>query len=169
MRITERVDGDQQHLEELIRHEVRAKPRDRYRIVLLALQGRQKQEIADLLSLAKSTVETWAYRYRDQGLEALGPKPRPGRVPKLDPRQHAAFKARMTQGPRAEDRVCVLRGKNAVHILSEEFQVGYSLSGAYSLLHRLGFSCLKPRPRHEKNDPKALEQFKQDAPLLSRR
>jgi hypothetical protein len=34
----------------------------------------------------------------------------------------------------------------------------------YNLLRRLGFSCLSPRPRHEKNDPAAMEKFEQDAP-----
>jgi transposase len=166
MRITERIDGDRQRLEDLIHQEPRAQRRDRYRIVLLALQGREKQEIAELLSLGKSTVETWAYRYRDGGLQALEPKPRPGRAPKLSARDHAAFKDRFTQGPRPQDGVCTLRGKQAVRILNDEFGADYSLSGAYGLLHRLGLSCLAPRPRHEKNDPQAMERFRQSAPLL---
>ncbi|MFC1781069.1 transposase [Planctomycetota bacterium] len=38
-------------------------------------------------------------------------------------------------------------------LLEREFGVVYSLWGVYDLLHRLGYSCLCPRPQHEKADP----------------
>ena len=169
MRITERARGDLGRLEEMIGVEARARQRDRLRMVLLALRGDEKEQIARTLGVAKSTVESWAYRYRDGGLEALTPKPRPGRPPRLTPRRAREFKARFTAGPTEADGVCTLRGKDAVRILNDEFKVGYSLSGTYDLLHRLGLSCLVPRPRHEKNDPAAMGAFQQRAPLLSRR
>ena len=75
----------------------------------------------------------------------------------------------MINGPLSRDGVCTLRGKDAVKILNKEFGVSYSLPGVYDLLHRLNLSCLKPRPRHEKNDPEKMEQFKARAPFLSRR
>jgi hypothetical protein len=38
------------------------------------------------------------------------------------------------------------------------------MPGVYALLHRPGYSCLDPRPRHPKSDPKsdpaAREEFK---------
>ena len=43
-----------------------------------------------------------------------------------------------------------------------------ALPGVYDLLHRLGFSCLAPRPRHRKNDPAQMQQWVEQAPLLSR-
>ncbi|UCE48281.1 MAG: winged helix-turn-helix domain-containing protein, partial [Phycisphaerales bacterium] len=42
----------------------------------------------------------------------------------------------------------------------KEFGVLYTLDGVYKLLHRLGYSCLKPRPRHEKADPAVQQAFK---------
>jgi len=167
MNVIEREPGDLVKLEELIIAEAKAKQRDRYRIVLLAIQGRMKQEIAELLSVAASTVEVWAYRYRDHGLGALRPRKSLGRTPKLPRDKHESFKQRFTSGPRASDGVCTLRGKDAVRILNEEFGVPYTLNGAYVLLHRLNLSSMKPRPRHEHNDPEAMEAFKQSAPLLS--
>lgn len=62
--------------------------------------------------------------------------------------------------------ICTLRGKDVVRILESEFRVGYTLNGAYDLLHRLGYSCLTPRPVHEKNDPVAIQHFKESAPFL---
>jgi len=167
MHLTERQPGDVDQLKELIRQERHAKQRDRYRIALLAIEGQEKLQIASTLSVAKSTVEYWAYRYRDGGIEALTPKPYGGSTPKLIGEQAEAFKKRLANGPTPEDGVCTLRGKDVQKILNEEFGVNYSLSTVYDALHRLNFSCLKPRPKHEKNDPERMEQFKRDAPFLS--
>jgi len=169
MRVTEREAGDVERLEALVAAEQRAKQRDRYRMALLAIRGHPKKDIAALLGVSMSVVEEWAYRYRDGGIDALTPKKQPGRKPRLSPDRHAEFKARITAAPRESDGVCTLRGKDAVRILNDEFNVEYTLNGAYGLLHRLNLSCLTPRPRHEKNDPEAMEAFKKSAPLLSRR
>src|SRR5437016_5749080 len=99
MNVTERVPGDAARLEELIAAETKAKQRDYYRIALLALRGHEKEEIAELLGVAKSTVETWAYRYRDQGVDALRPKKRSGREPTLPRHRHEEFMARIVAGP----------------------------------------------------------------------
>jgi len=168
MHISERQPGDVQQLKRLIRQEKNAKQRDRYRIALLAIEGRKKLDIASMLGVAKRTVEYWAYRYRDGGLAALTPKPYGGSTPKIDGEQVEQFKQRLRNGPKPADGVCTLRGKDAVQILNQEFGVSYSLSGVYDLLHRLNFSCLKPRPKHEKNDREQMEQFKKDAPFLSK-
>ena len=169
MNVTQREPGDVQRLEVLIAAETKAKQRDRYRMALLAIGGEKKKDIARLLGVPTSVVEQWAYRYRDDGIEALRPKKQPGRKPTLPRERHEEFKARITAGPREGDGVCTLRGKDAVRILNQEFKAEYTLNGAYDLLHRLNLSCLTPRPRHEKNDPKAMEEFKTSAPLFSRR
>lgn len=169
MKVIERESGDASVLEGLIAAEQKARQRDRYRMALLAMRGVEKKEIAGLLGVPTSVVEEWAYRYRDGGIDALRPRKRKGRPPKLAPERHEEFKARFTAGPREGDGVCTLRGKDAVRILNEEFKVEYTLNGVYHLLHRLNLSCLTPRPRHEKNDPRAMEEFKKSAPLLSRR
>jgi transposase len=166
VRLTERTAGD---VEELIRRaaaERDALRRDRYRAVLLALEGKEAVEIAGSLGRSRRSVQDWAYAYRDGGVEAVQPKPRPGRSPKLPRDREAELMARLGAGPRASDGVCTLRGRDVVAILEREFGVRYSLGGAYDLLHRLGYSCLSPRPLHERADPAAVEHFKANAPLL---
>ena len=169
MNVKERVLGDVERLETLIAGETKAKQRDRYRMALLAIRGEEKLSIAKLLGVPKSVVEEWAYRYRDGGIEALRPKKPKGRPPKLTPERQQVFKERMKAGPREGDVVCTLRGKDAVRILNEEYGAAYTLNGAYELMHRLNLTPLTPRPRHEKNDPTAMQEFKTRAPFLSRR
>ncbi|MBM4109569.1 MAG: helix-turn-helix domain-containing protein [Phycisphaerae bacterium] len=168
MHVREREPGDVARLEARVAAERDAKQRDRYRMALLAIKGREAEEIAEVLGSNRRTVQAWAYRYRDGGIDALIARKAPGHKPLLPPGQHEAFKARMVQGPCEGDGVCALRAKDAQRILREEFGVSYRLKGVYDLLHRLGLSCLKPRPRHERSDPEAMRKFRQEsAPLLS--
>lgn len=167
MHIRERQAGDRSRLEDLIAAERDADQRDRYRIALLALRGKEKEEVAALLGVAKSTVEQWAYRYREGGINALTPRPRGGSLPKVRGAALEKLKARIDAGPTPADKVCTLRGKDVRRIVQQELGVDLSLNGAYRTLHRLGYSCLAPRPRHEKQDPAAQESFSREtAPLL---
>ena len=166
MRVREREAGDLAELDRRIRSEPKALQRDRYRAVLLALEGAQAPAIAKTLSRSRRSVQDWVYGYRDGGIEQLKPKPRPGRPTKLPREREAELRARLDGGARPSDGVCTLRGKDVLAILQREFGVSYSLDGVYDLLERLGYSCLSPRPLHEKSDPIALAQFKVRAPFL---
>lgn len=169
MDVQEYQAGDIDRLKTLIRGERDAKLRDRYRVALMAIQGSEAVEIAETLSSNRRSVQCWAYRYRDGGIAALhSPKPK-GRTPHLSKDQEAAFRERMLADPRKEDGVCTLRAKQAQVILKNEFGATYTLMSVYDVMHRLGLSCLMPRPRHEKNDPAAMEAFKKSAPFLSRK
>lgn len=169
MEIEPRSPNDVSRLQQLVRAERRAKQRDRWRVVLLALQGFTAPQIAAKLDRSRRFVQIWVYRYRDEGFDGLQERPRPGQPTRLPRSAEAVFKARIQAGPLPEDGVCVLRGRDVVRILREHFGVKYSLQGAYDLLHRLGFSSLRPRPRHRKNDPAAMAKWEQDAPFLSRK
>jgi transposase len=167
--ITERQPGDADELRRRAAAERDALRRDRYRAVLLALDGKEAPEIAESLGRARRSVQDWAYAYRDGGVDAVQPARRKGREPKLPREREAELMARLDAGPRPEDGVCALRGRDVVRILEREFLVKYTLAGAYELLERLGYSCLAPRPRHEKGDPAEQQRFREHAPLLSKR
>lgn len=162
--------ADEGRLEELARCEADAKQRDRYRAALLATRGLETRQVMAMVGRSRGFVQRWAYAYRDQGVEAIGAKPQPGRPPKLRREEQEAFKQRLLSGPTAADGgVCTLRGEDARRILASQFGVAYSLNGVYDLMHRLKLSCLKPRPRHRKNDPQAMTDWVERAPLLSRK
>lgn len=144
-----------------------AKQRDRYRAVLLALEGHEAPAIARTLGRSRAFVQRWAYAYRDHGLKAIAPKRQTGRPPNLPPAKETPFKERFLAEPTEADGVCTLRAKEAQRILRDEFGVEYTLGGVYDLLHRLGCSSLTPRPRHRKNDPEQMQQWLNDAPFLS--
>jgi transposase len=75
-----------------------------------------------------------------------------------------AFCQRIQIGLLERGGVSVLNGPAIKRLLEREFGVVYSLWGVYGLLHRLGHSCLCPRPQHEKAAPSAQQEFKKSPP-----
>ena len=144
----------------------------RLQIVILARQDHTAPQIATATGVSRRSVQEWVGRYNSQGIPGLWDRPRPGQPTKLRRDQHEAFGQRMRADPtQADGGLCTLRGRDAQRILADEFDAHYSLGGAIDLLHRLGLSCLRPRPRfrgHRKNDPQAMQQWLERAPLLSR-
>jgi transposase len=169
MQVTPRHPDDLEQLRQRSQQEQDAKQRDRYRAVVLALEGHSAPQIAQTLARSRRFVQLWVYAYRDHGSEAIVPKRQSGCPSKLPAAQEPAFKQRLLAGPTAADGVCTLRAKEIRRILQQEFGAAYSLPGVYDLLHRLGFSCLAPRPRHRKNDLARMQQWVEEAPLLSRK
>jgi transposase len=170
MNIREVNSGDLQKLKERAQGETNAKQRDRYRAVILALQGWKTEDIMRKLDRSKNFVQRWNYFYRDGGIDAISAKRQSGRPTKLPRQKEAQLIKRIQGGPTDKDGgVCVLRGKDIKQILDKEFGVKYTLFGVYDLMHRLGFSCLKPRPQHRKNDPETMRRWLQEAPFLSRK
>ena len=168
MEVRPRRKKDLEWLQSRVAKERDAKQRERCRIVLLALGGLTAVQIADKVGCSRRTVQQWVYRYRDEGLDGLRERSRPGQPKRLATASEEAFRRRLEAGPSADDGVCTLRGRDIQRILAKEFGAKYSLQGVYDLLHRLGFSCLKPRPRHRKNDAAVMAAWLSDTPFLSR-
>jgi transposase len=156
-------------LERLEREERDARRARRLRIVILALKGYTAPAIAMSLGLSRRVCQAWVYRYNEQGLPGL--KDQRGRLPQepLTDEQQEQMQQRLAEGPRPEDGVCSLRGVDIQRILAQEFGVLRSLAAVYFLLHRLGYSYLRPRPRHRKFDAQAQAEFQEELPKELRR
>jgi transposase len=154
-------------LEELKRLERTEKDADRarrMRIIILATEGWTAPATSMAVGLSRRICQRWVARYNQEGLSGLDD--RRGREPQLPltAEQELAFRKRLEAGPTEEDSVCSLRGKDFRRILAQEFNVLRSLPAVYWLLHRLGYSYLRPRPRHRKADPQAISKFRRDWP-----
>lgn len=169
MKITPRSAEDRDRLVEHVGRETDARQRDRYRAVLLAMDGHEGDAIAAMLARSPRFVDEWAARYRRGGLAALLPRRQPGRRPLLTPQQETRLRQRLDAGATGADGVCTLRGRDVVRIIEAEFGVTHTLGGIYDVLKRLGYSSLAPRPRHRKNDPAAAAKFVAEAAPLLRR
>ncbi len=134
--------------------------RTRLQALRFAKQGHTAVYTAELLGMSRRMVQKWVQRYNEDGLAGLSDRSGRGRACKLSEEQRLQLQERIEAGPREGDGVCTLRGTDIQEILKQEFGVLYHLNGVYALLHRLGYSCLMPRPRHRKTDPKVQAAFK---------
>ena len=154
-------------LEELVRLErvekdaARSK---RLRIVILAIGGYTAPAVAMSVGLSRRICQRWVARYNAEGLEGLDDRRGQEPEPTLTPEQEEQVCQRLEAGPRSEDQVCSLRGVDVQRILASEFGVLRSLPAVYHLLHRLGYSYLRPRPRQRRAIPQAQEDFKTNLP-----
>ena len=128
--------------------------------VYLACKGLTCPEIMEITGAGRRTIQQWVHQYNAGGIDALEDAPRPGQPTKLPRDKERGFCQRIEAGPTAKDGVSVFSGAVIARILKKEFSAKYSLWGTYHLLYRLGYSCLCPRPQHEKADPQLQEEFK---------
>lgn len=151
-------------LKRLERSERDANRARRMRIIILATEGWTAPAIAMAVGLSRRICQRWVARYNQDGLSGLDDRRGQESKLPLSPEQEQAFRQRLEAGPTANDSVCSLRGRDFQRILAEEFNLLRSLPAVYWLLHRLGYSYLRPRPRHQKADSKAIDKFKRDWP-----
>jgi transposase len=148
-------------LKQIERKEKSAARFKRLRIVILAVEGWTAPAIAMSVGLSRRECQEWVRRFNESGLPGLEDRPGGGRGEPLTPEQGEELSQRLNNGPQDDDRVCSLRGVDVQKILANEFGVLRSLPAVYNLLHRLGYSYLRPRPRHAKADPQAQTKFKE--------
>jgi transposase len=151
-------------LRQLERRELDARRAKRLRIIILAIQGFTAPSIALTLDVSRRAIQEWVERYNREGLQGLNDRRGGNRRNPLTQEQETAFCKRLDQGATPDDGVCALRGVDAQAILGQEFAVWRRLSSIYALLHRLGYSCLRPRPRHYKANPAAVAKFIEQLP-----
>jgi transposase len=132
--------------------------------IYLARMGRTCPEIMAVTGSARRTIQQWVAKYNRGGLDELFDRPRPGQPTKLPRDREAEFCRRIDGEPRPTDGLCVLNGPAIQRLLEREFGCIYTLAGVHDLLHRLGYSYLCPRPRHEQADPQAQDDFKKTSP-----
>jgi transposase len=154
-------------LRALIRAEKRGRVARRLQAVLAAREGETADAIGRRVQLSDRAVHRWVGRYNADGVAGLADKPGRGRKKPLTAAQEATFTARIRAGATADDGVCTLRGEDVRRILKAEFGVVRGLQATYDLLHALGFSCLRPRPKHPTADPAAQDAFRKKRPTRS--
>jgi transposase len=150
-------------LRRLYRTQTNARLARRIQGVYLAKMGLTCPQIMKITGSARRTVQQWLAKYNRGGLDELSEKPRPGQPTKLPRHREQEFCRRLEAGPIQEDDLSVLNGPAIRRILQREFGILYSGQGLYDLLHRLGYSCLCPRPQHEQADRQAQEAFKKSS------
>ena len=128
-------------------------------IIKLRQDGKKQQQISHLIGCSQAAVSKWISNHKTgRTLETL---PRSGRPTKLSKARLEKLKAKLVAGvKKANKKYCSLNTKQLGKIITNEVGKEYSLRHVERIMHKIGFSLIKPRPKHVKQDPRKVEQFR---------
>ncbi|GGC17357.1 hypothetical protein GCM10011494_40240 [Novosphingobium endophyticum] len=132
----------------------------------LVLEGKSRTEAAQAAGMDRQTLRDWVHRYNEEGLAGLsdrhgafGPK----RL--LSPEQEAEVAAWVRAGPDlAEHGVVRWRRADLARAIEARFGIVLAERTVSTVLRRLGFRRLVPRPRHPGHDAAAQASFSATSP-----
>lgn len=128
---------------------------------IMRKRGRTIEEIAFELNRPVMTVHNWLRRLGEGELERIYDKKQSGRPPRLAKKDLRRLKRGLTRGPQAFGyRDYFWTTRMVQDFVKRRYGVFYGERHMTRLLHKLGFSCQKPRPRHYKADREVQERFK---------
>jgi len=142
---------------------IEKKPRVRIRLLALAhvKDGTSYRAVAKMLKVTFRSVQTWANKFKNSGIEGLKDKGGSGQKP-FFPREREEELKRVISERQAKKGGGRLTGTDIQKIVNEDFGIGYALRATYDLLHRINFVCITSRSKHPKSDQKAQEEFKKN-------
>jgi transposase len=128
----------------------------------LQKQGWTQQEIARAFGVTQGAVSQWLKKAREQGVQALKHKPRPGAKPKLSKEQLAQLPTLLEQGAEAFGfRGKVWTTKRVAQMIQQEFGVSYHPAHCSRLLRNLKWSQQKPIQKATQRDEAAIRAWKE--------
>lgn len=137
-------------------------------IIKLKHYGKKQQQIAQLIGCSQAAVSKWISRHESG--RTLDTLPRSGRPTKLTASSIKKLKNKLLNEVRsANKRFCSLSTKQLGSIIKKEIGRQYSMRHVERIMHKLGFSLIKPRPKHIKQDPKKVAEFKEGFKKNSKR
>ncbi len=153
---------DLDHYNEIVRHRYRAKRRKdtdtriRLRSLLLLHDGKTLEEVAEILEVARSTIQRWVEKYRSGGVTALIVQgPYLGRESRLNLDNKRELSLMIQDGPEKNGLdTGVWTAPIIAELVRKRFGISYSASQIRRILHELGFSIQYPRQELANADKK---------------
>lgn len=127
------------------------------------LDGEAPIDVTRSYGLGEKTIFKWVKIAREKGLNALAPKPRPGRGRALTEFESEEVKRWILSGdPRQYGFDFGLWTRQIVaHLIEDRFGIELGLTAVGDLLHRQGLTPQKPMRRAYERDDKEITQWKE--------
>jgi transposase len=136
----------------------------------LVLEGRSRTEAAESCGMDRQTLRDWVHRYNAEGLEGLCDRGHSGRPPRLTVAQQEEIARIVEAGPDlAKDGVVRWRCVDLQAVIKARFGVELAERTVGTLLNKLGYRRLSPRPYHPQKDAAAQEAYKKTSVSASPR
>ena len=129
------------------------------------LDGMNRTDAARIGGMDRQTLRDWVHRFNQQGPDGLRDIHSGGVEPRLSPEQMAELAVIVEAGPdREKDGVVRWRRVDLQRMVKERFRVEFCERYIGTLLRRLGFSHVSPRPRHPAQNAETVTAFKKQLP-----
>lgn len=121
-------------------------------------KGASMTAVCSMLGKTQKTIRQWRNLYERGGLQALlSIRAGRGRKGRLPDRITFAHDIEELQAQRSGGRI---RCQDIVEMICKKYQISYSQSGMYHVLHRFGFAWISARSKYPKHNPELIENFK---------
>lgn len=156
-------------LDDAFRTATDRKLRDRLQIVRMASHRRPHQDIAADLGVHRKTVTRWLNAYCDGGLDALRPRPAPGKPGKIPATLRDDVRQWVIDGPAKQglNRANWTHAELADH-LRKTRGVQTSRSAVQRFCAKIGIRLYRPTYRYLRGDPVKQAQAKEDLAALGK-
>jgi len=127
------------------------------------LEGESPKDVTRSYGLGEKTIFKWVKIAKEKGLNALAPKPRPGRGRALTEFEAEEVKRWILSGdPRQYGFDFGLWTRQIVaHLIEDRFGIVLGVTAVGDLLHRPGLTPQKPMRRAYERDDKEITQWKE--------
>lgn len=119
-------------------------------IILKAFKIKSSYKIAEQVNTSHVKVQRWINRFNKKGFDGLKDKTKTGRPSEFDNEKKAILKEHLDVPKEFSVGWRTLEVSDKIKKL---FGVEYTVRHVRRLLHRLGYSRVKPRPSHINKDP----------------
>lgn len=162
--LTITITESREELEQRLQHETDARQQERLQMLYWLKRGlvSSRQQIGQLLNRDASTVTRWLNDYRAGGIsQLLEIQTAPGAARVIPPEVMAQLQARLAEPTGFSSYQAIWQW------LRQECQVTVDYKTVYRIVrYELNAKLKVPRPRHHKQAPGAIEQFKKTCPSL---
>jgi len=146
----------------LSKQEKNANKKIRLLAVATFLQINNRSEVARRLNVSRRSLNDWVSSFLNQGLAGLEDKPRIGKKSRLTPKQKEQVCQFVKDATHATNGGRLI-AEDIQQSIASQYDVSYSHSHVYRLLHKLGFSWITSRSKHPKQSAEAQKTFKKTA------
>ena len=132
------------------------------RLLALAavLDGMSRAQAARIGGMDRQTLRDWVHRFNARGPDGLTDSWAKGSPPRLSPEQQADLALLVEAGPDPAVHGVVRWRQDLREVIVARFGVRYHERTIGTILHKLGFSRISPRPRHPAQDERIVAEFK---------
>jgi putative transposase len=150
-------------LENFYRKEKQSKIKERALIIISSLEGKTTREAGMSARMSHISASKWIKRFNKEGFDGLRDKPKTGRPSKAAHGSFDSIKDDLDKSPEefGYNQQCWSTKLLKKHI-KEHYKTEYTDRHIIRILHKSGYSRIKPRPEDYRKSPAKKQGFKED-------